>query len=411
MRNIILFDDYSNTRFLPLTYTRPIGELRIGILTIREKWEKWLEGKASYITKQELSEKYPVVVENDNFIVNSAVLPDRQICSIIRHLDENEALLKNGELIAARLDEEQFEKLMKDEDIEELQGYELDETSLTKLEDITDLFRLNDAALRSDFELITAGRTSAPLSESNLVSGAENIFVEEGAEVECAMINASTGPIYIGKNAKILEGAMLRGPIALCENSVIKMGAKIYGATTLGPHSKVAGEVSNCVILGHSNKGHEGYLGDSVLGEWCNLGADTNVSNLKNNYGKVKRWDYATQDFKQTDLQFCGLVMGDHSKAGINTMFNTGTVVGVCANIYGSGFPPKFIPSFAWGGADGFQTHDLERAFLTAERVMARRDQEFTAQDRLLLIKLAEDTAKYRTWEQKKPNPNGLDFV
>lgn len=399
MRNIILFDDYSNTRFLPLTYTRPIGELRIGILTIKEKWEKWLEGKASYITKQELSEKYPVVVEDDNYIINSAVLPDKQICSIIRHLKENEALLKNGELIAAHLDERQFEKLMKDEDIEELQGYELDETEITKLEDITDLFRLNDVALRSDFTLITKGRTSAPLSDSNMVSGTDNIFVEEGAEVECAMINASTGSIYIGKNTKILEGAMLRGPIALCEGSVIKMGAKIYGASTFGPHSKIAGEIKNSVILGNSNKGHEGYLGNSVIGEWCNLGADTNVSNLRNNYGKVKRWDYETQSIKPTDLQFCGLVMGDHSKAGINTMFNTGTVVGVCANVYGGGFLPKFIPSFAWGSTDGFQTHDLEKAFLTAERVMERRGQEFTTQDRLLLIKLAEDTAKYRTWE------------
>ncbi len=400
MRNIILFDDYTNTNFLPLTYTRPIGELRIGILTIREKWEKWLQGTASYITKYELSEKFPVTVEDDNFIINSAVLPDKQICSIVRHLQHNEALLKNGELIAARLNEKQFDRLMKDEDIEELQGFELDETKIIKLESITDLFSLNDAAIRSDFELITADRVSAPLSESNLISGAENIFVEKGAEVECAIINASTGPIYIGKDTKILEGAMLRGPIALCEKSVIKMGAKIYGASTFGPNSKVAGEINNTVILGNSNKGHEGYLGNSVIGEWCNLGADTNVSNLKNNYSKVKRWDYATKDYQLSDLQFCGLVMGDHSKCGINTMFNTGTVVGVCANIYGGGFPPKFIPSFAWGGSEGFQTYELEKAFTTAERVMARRNREFTTEDRLLLIKLAEDTAQFRTWEK-----------
>ncbi|MEM9991000.1 MAG: putative sugar nucleotidyl transferase, partial [Bacteroidota bacterium] len=343
------------------------------------------------------SEKYPVSVEDDNFILNSTVLPERQICSIIRQLHQNEALLKEGELIAARLDERQFEKLMKDEDIEELQGYELDQTELTKLETITDLFRLNDIALRSDFDLVTGGRISEPLTTSNLVSGTEQIFVEEGAEVECAVINASTGPVYIGKNAKILEGAMLRGPIALCEHSVIKMGAKIYGASTFGPHTKVGGEVSNSVILGYSNKGHEGYLGNSILGEWCNLGADTNVSNLKNNYSTIKRWDYEAEDFIQTDLQFCGLVMGDHSKAGINTMFNTGTVVGVCANIYGGGFPPKFIPSFAWGGSGGFQTHDLEKAFQTAERVMARRNKEFTTEERLLLIKIAEESAKFRT--------------
>lgn len=399
MRNIILFDDYSNTKFLPLTYTRPIGELRMGILTIKEKWEKWLEGTASYITKYELSEKYPVSIEDDNFIINSTVLPDRQICSIIRHLQENEALLKNGELIAARLNETQFDKLMKDEDIQELEGFELDETAIIKLEDITDLFRLNDKALRSDFDLITQGRTSAPLSDSNLISGAENVFVEEGASVECAMLNASTGPIYIGKNAKILEGAMLRGPIALCENSVVKMGAKIYGATTVGPSCKVAGEIKNTVMLGNSNKGHEGYLGDSVIGEWCNLGADTNVSNLKNNYSKVKRWDYESKSFQLSELQFCGLVMGDHSKAGINTMFNTGTVVGVCANVYGGSFPPKFIPSFAWGGSDGLETHELEKAFLTAERVMARRKHDFSTQDRLLLIKIAEDTAPFRDWE------------
>ncbi|MEL6717572.1 MAG: putative sugar nucleotidyl transferase, partial [Bacteroidota bacterium] len=326
MKNIILFDDDSREHFLPLTFTRPVGELRIGILTIREKWEKWLDGKASYITQEYLNDCFPINIESDNYIINSSVLPSHQLCSIVRNLQISEAVLKDGELIATRLNEKQIKKLMKDEEIEELKGYELEDTPLFRLKGLTDLFQRNEEAIQSDFNLITNDRVSQSLSESNLINGAEHIFVEEGAEVECSILNASTGPIYIGKNAKILEGSMLRGPIAIGDNTVIKMGAKIYGGTTFGPYCKAGGEIKNSIFQGYTNKGHDGYLGDSILGEWCNLGAGTNVSNLKNNYSTVKQWNYSESTMKDTELQFCGLVMGDYSKSSIATKFNTGTV-------------------------------------------------------------------------------------
>ncbi len=406
MRNIILFDDDSRDNFLPLTFTRPVAELRIGILTMREKWERWLEGKASYMTQEYLAEKFPIHIEEDNFIINASVLPSRAICSIIRQLKENEAILKNGELIATRLNEKQIEKLIHDQDIGQMEGYDLDSTEFTKLKHITDLFTLNHQAIVSDFGLVTHRRESQDLNDSNMVKGAAQIFVEEGAEVDCCMLNATTGPIYIGKKVKVLEGCMLRGPISIGEESIIKMGAKIYGATTFGPSSKMGGEINNSVVFGNSNKGHEGYLGNSVVGEWCNFGADTNVSNLKNNYSIVNQWDYSVNDFIPTGLQFCGLVMGDHSKSAINTAFNTGTVVGVCSNIFGAGFPPRFIPSFAWGGAEGMTTYQLDKAFETAERMMSRRNQPFTVQDRLIMIRLFEDTAKYRHWELQEKEVN-----
>ncbi|MEM6699436.1 MAG: putative sugar nucleotidyl transferase, partial [Bacteroidota bacterium] len=273
MKNIILFDDDSRERFLPLTLTRPVGELRIGILTIREKWEKWLNGKASYITQEYLNDCFPINIESDNLIINSSVLPSRELCSIVRNLQISEAVLKDGELIATRLNEKQIKKLMKDEEIEELKGYELEDTPLFRLKTLTDIYLKNAEALRSDFDLVTNERVSESLSDSNLINGAENIFVEEGAAVECAILNASNGPIYIGKNAKILEGSTLRGPIAIGEGTVIKMGAKIYGATTFGPYCKAGGEIKGSIFQGYSNKGHDGYLGDSILGEWCNLGA------------------------------------------------------------------------------------------------------------------------------------------
>ncbi len=406
MRNIILFDDDSRDKFLPLTYLRPVAELRMGVLTIREKWERWLEGKVSYITQEYLAEKFPIHIEEDNFIINASVLPNREICSIIRQLKENEAVLKNGELIATRLNEKQIERLIHNQDITEMQGYDLDNTDFVKLKHITDLFTLNHQAIVADFELLTHGRCSQDLNESNMVKGATQIFVEEGAEVDCCIINATTGPIYIGKNVKILEGCMLRGPIAFGENSIIKMGAKIYGATTFGPHSKMGGEINNSIIFGNSNKGHEGYLGNSIVGEWCNFGADTNISNLKNNYGIVSQWDYTANDFVPTGLQFCGLVMGDYSKCAINTAFNTGTVVGINANIFGAGFPPRFIPSFSWGGAEKMETYELDKAFEVAERMMARRNESFQVQDRLIMIKLFEETAKYRHWEQQEKAVN-----
>lgn len=400
MAHIILFDDDTREQLLPLTFTRPVAELRIGILTIREKWEQWLGWPASYITQDYLAEKYPIDHSGENYVINAAVLPSPQLCRLIRQMEPNDALLQGEELIAARLDERQLERLMKDQDIQELKGFDLEDTEYLKINNLWDLFRYNDQALRDDFQLITKGRLTQPISPTNRVLGAEHIFIEEGAKVEFATINADRGPVYIGKNAEIMEGALIRGGLALCEGSVLKMGAKIYGPTTIGPYCKVGGEVNNCVFLANSNKAHEGYLGNSVIGEWCNLGADTNTSNLKNTYEEIKLWNYPARRFKATGVQFCGLIMGDHSKCGINTMFNTGTVVGVSANVFGEGFPRNFIPSFSWGGSHGFQTYRTDKAFATIERVMERRNLPFSIQDRLIMLRVFEETTSYRTWDK-----------
>jgi UDP-N-acetylglucosamine diphosphorylase/glucosamine-1-phosphate N-acetyltransferase len=400
MENIILFDNETRDNLLPFTYTRPVCEIRVGILTIREKWEHWLNGKASFITQDYLSQKYDITIADKNYIINGSVLPTLELFRMIDGMRNNEALLKDGELIVAKLDNKQFEVLMEDDEIEELAGYEVGDVKLLKINNLWDIYKINEEALKLDFQLLTKGKTSQPISATNQVLGKENIFIEEGATVECATLNAQTGPIYIGKNAQIMEGAMVRGPLAMCENAVLKMGAKIYGATTLGPYCKVGGEVNNSVFFGYSNKGHDGFLGNSVIGEWCNLGADSNNSNLKNNYTEVKLWNYKTEKFEKTGQQFCGLIMGDHSKCGINTMFNTGTVVGVSANIFGSGFPRNFVPSFAWGGASGYSTFKTDKAFETAEAMMARRGKEFETIDRVIMLKVFEDTAKYRRWEK-----------
>lgn len=403
MKNIILFDPDTRNQLLPLTYTRPVCELRVGILTIREKWERWFKGKISYITQDYLSEKYPIVINSDNYVINGAVLPDAELCHRIDNLRTNEALLKNGELVAARLDEKQFQNLMEDNEIEELEGFELDsDLNLVIIDHVWDIFSLNAQALKSDFELITQGRTSAPLSKTNQIIGdAAQIFLEEGAVVECSILNVKNGPIYIGKNAEIMEGCLVRGGLALCDASTLKMGSKIYGATTIGPHSKVGGEVNNTVILGFSNKAHEGYLGNSVIGEWCNIGADTNTSNLKNNYEPVKLWDYTTDTFAKTGLQFLGLIMGDHSKCAINTMFNTGTVVGVSSNVFGAGFPRNFVPSFSWGGPAGFDTYPYSKAAETANRVLGRRNMSLSQQDYDIMKYIFDFSSRYRTWEKE----------
>jgi UDP-N-acetylglucosamine diphosphorylase/glucosamine-1-phosphate N-acetyltransferase len=400
MENIILFDNETRDNLLPFTYTRPVCEIRVGILTIREKWEHWLNGKASFITQDYLSQKYDITIADKNYIINGSVLPTLELFRMIDGMRNNEALLKDGELIVAKLDNKQFEVLMEDDEIEELAGYEVGDVKLLKINNLWDIYKINEEALKLDFQLLTKGKTSQPISATNQVLGKENIFIEEGATVECATLNAQTGPIYIGKNAQIMEGAMVRGPLAMCENAVLKMGAKIYGATTLGPYCKVGGEVNNSVFFGYSNKGHDGFLGNSVIGEWCNLGADSNNSNLKNNYTEVKLWNYKTEKFEKTGQQFCGLIMGDHSKCGINTMFNTGTVVCVSSNIFGSGFPRNFVPSFAWGGASGYSTFKTDKAFETAEAMMARRGKEFETIDRVIMLKVFEDTAKYRRWEK-----------
>ena len=400
MKNIILFDNDVRDRLLPLTFTRPVGEIRMGILTIKEKWERWLNGTVSYITQDYLSKKYPIQITSENYVINGSLLPTEQLCRLISQLENNEALLHEGELFATKLDEKQFENLMKDKEIEELIGFDIEDTDFKKINYLWDIYKMNHQAIRDDFKLITKDRESEPISATNQVLGRENVFVEPGAKIECAILNATTGPIYIGKDAEVMEGAIVRGPLALCEGSKIKLGAKFYGGNTIGPHSKVGGEVNNAVILGYTNKSHDGYLGNSVIGEWCNIGADSNISNLKNNYSEVRLWSYLTESFESTGQQFCGLIMGDHSKCAINSMFNSGTVIGVSTNVFGAGFPRNFIPSFAWGGTSGFKTYDFEKAMETAALVMERRNKELDEIERNILERVAKDTIKHRRWEK-----------
>lgn len=396
MRNIILFDDESREQMLPLSYTRPVAELRTGIFTIRERWEKLLKGTASYITSDYLNTRFPMHLEDDNIVLNGAVMPNDRLVRLIEQLDPNEALMDDGNLIAARLNRHQFENLLRDESIEEISGIELDDTPFIHLSYPWDLFLYLRAMIEYDFNLITKGRTSQSIPSNNQVIAADNIFLEEGAQVNCAILNAQSGPIYIGKNAQVMEGSIIRGPVTIGEGSIIKMGAKIYGPTAIGPECRVGGELKEVVILGYSNKAHDGYLGNSIIGEWCNLGAGTTTSNLKNNYSNVKMWDFGTRSMRDTGLQLLGLVMGDHSKAGIQTMFNTGTIVGVACNIYGAGFPPKFVSSYTWGGASGLVTHRVDDAIATARKVMARRDIEFSAEDEAILRKVYELSLMYR---------------
>ena len=388
--NYILFDGPVRTALLPFTFTRPVADIRIGILTIREKWEKYLGYTTTTITEEYLMEKFPMVEMEKNVLINSAYLPNEVLAEMVMALEENQAIFSGDEVIAFYTVDTQEEV---DFDTYEIIDY--DEAAL-KIEHVWDIFKKNDAALREDFELLTEGRTSQPIPASVNTIAPHNIFIEEGAKLEFVTLNASTGPIYIGKNAEIMEASVIRGPFALCEGAVVKMATKVYGATTVGPECRIGGEVSNSVLFGYSNKGHDGFLGNSVLGEWCNLGADTNNSNLKNNYDEVKLWDYEKTGFVKTGLQFCGLFMGDHSKSGINTMFNTGTVVGVCANIFGSGFPRNFVPSFSWGGAAGMVTYDVKKAFETARIVMSRRDVEFTEIDEAILAEVYQQTEKLR---------------
>ena len=323
-------------------------------------------------------------------MINASCLPNAILADMVANLEVNQAIFKGEDVIAFYTNENQQEVNFETYEIIEFEG------DCIKIEHTYDIFSKNGAAIREDFELLTNDRKSQPIPKTVNTIAKENIFIEEGAKLEYVTLNASTGPIYIGKDAEIMEGSTIRGPFALCDNSSVKMGSKIYGATTVGPYSRIGGEVKNTVLFAHSNKGHEGYLGDSVIGEWCNMGADTNNSNLKNNYEEVKLWSYETEGFAKTGLQFCGLMMGDHSKCGINTMFNTGTVVGVSANVFGTGFPRNFIPSFSWGGAAGFTTYVTKKAFETARLVMSRRDIDFDETEAAILEHVFEESKKWR---------------
>ncbi|WP_179345721.1 GlmU family protein [Winogradskyella ursingii] len=388
--NYILFDGPYRDNLLPFTYTRPVADIRIGILTIREKWESFLEYTTTTVTEDYLAEKFPMVEMEENIMINASFLPNKEIIEFVKGLKNNQALFKGEDVIAFFVKE--------GEEVSDFSKFEAVEFKgdILKVENTWDIFSKNAEAIAEDFNLITKDRESMPIPTTVNTVNPENIFIEKGAVLNFATLNASSGPIYIGRDAEVMEGTVVRGPLALCHNATLKLATKIYGATTIGPHSKVGGEVNNSVFFGFSNKGHDGFLGNSVLGEWCNLGADTNNSNLKNNYAEVRLWNYKTEGFAKTGLQFCGLMMGDHSKCGINTMFNTGTVVGVSANIFGSGFPRNFVPSFSWGGSKGFVTYKTIKAFEVAEVVMARRKEEFTEADKAILEHVFEETKKYR---------------
>jgi len=392
--NILFFDDNSFDNLLPLTFTRPVADLRVGILKIHEKWKYYLpDSQTGFLTRSYLNRKFPGRIEADNILITGAMLPDMDIAEKISVLKKGDCLFHDERLIAARLDENSTHGFVSEGKING------NKSKIKKSPEFIDypwqIFSLNGEEIKKDFEFITANRKSAPISSTNNLIG-DNIFLEEGAKLEYTTINTSSGPVYLGKNAEIMEGSVVRGPLAMADHSVLKMMSKIYGPTTLGPWSKVGGEVNNSVFQGYSNKAHDGFLGNSVIGEWCNLGADTNNSNLKNNYATVRLWNYPSERFINTGLQFCGLIMGDHSKCGINTMFNTGTVVGVNANIFGSGFPRNFIPSFSWGGAHGFTTYSIPKAFEVASLVMQRRNLSFDKTEQSIMEEIFRQTEKYR---------------
>ena len=384
--NVILFDTDIENLF-PLSLTRPISEFRVGIFTIKEKWQVYY-ANVSVKTEEYLSEKFPCVMKEKNIWINSSILPNKHLVTEINSLRNGEVLKKGEEIIAVN----NYKFMISN--LDEIESH----TEYSKINDCWDIFSLNGEEIRNDFNHVSSHSISKLLSGTNMSIGDYPIFIEEGAKIEYSILNSTDGPIYIGKDAQIMEGSMIRGPFAMCNNSVLKMGSKIYGDTTLGPFCYVAGEVKNVVFIGYSNKAHDGFLGNSVVGEWCNIGANTNNSNMKNNLAEVKLWNYKVEKFKKTGLQFCGLIMADHSKCGINTMFNTGTVVGVNVNVFGSGFQRNFIPSFSWGGVSGFTTYTTNKAFEVAAIVMKRRNIKFSEIDRSIMEKVFEMTSRYRNY-------------
>ena len=381
--NIILFDS-NRSNYYPLSLSRPISFFRVGILTIKQKWEQYFSS-VSVKTDEYLSYKFPIILKDDNIWINAKTIPSTDLYTEINNLRVGESLEKDGELIAFRNSNFKKSKLNKIDS----------NVKIKTIENLTDIFKFNSEEINLDFKFLTDGKQSNDIDDSNRLLGNE-IYIEKGAKISCSILNAQDGPIYIGKDTEVMEGSIIKGPFAMLNNSQVKLGSRIYGGTTVGPFSKVAGEINNSILFGFSSKAHEGYLGNSIIGEWCNLGAGTNVSNLKNNYEKVKIWNYQTNKFKSTELQFCGLIMGDHSKSSINTMFNTGTVVGVGANIYGSGFPRNFIPSFSWGGALGFSIYKLNSFFSTAEKVFKRRGKTFNDIEKQILFNIYNMTKVYR---------------
>lgn len=383
---ISFFEPNTIENLYPLTLTRPAAELRCGILTIAGKWCHYLHASAhGYETRDYLQNKFPAI-ESANLRICGSILPTAELIEAVHSLIEGDQLWKDEILIAEKPSSQVNKRLYEGE--------------LQIIQRPYDIFLKLNQEIAADMSHLCTGRDSQTLSNSNTIIGGHQVFIEQGAKAECVVLNATHGPIYIGKNAEIMEGSVIRGPFAMGEGSVVKLGTKVYGATALGPYCVIGGEVNNVSMQGYSNKGHDGFIGNAVLGEWCNIGADSNCSNLKNNYEDVKVWNYASGRFDKSGQQFCGLIMGDHSKCGINTMFNTGTVVGVSANIFGAGFPRQFVPDFAWGGASGFVTYKLDAAAKTASLVMPRRKKEFDAIEKEILTAVFEMTADWRNWEK-----------
>lgn len=392
MENIVLFDTPErHCACLPITFTRAVSDVRVGISTIKEKWQHYLPGEYTALTADYLEVKYPALPAEARFVAGH-VCPDAPLAEAVARLAVGSALVGHeGELLA-------FAGSRADFDARRFAATVAYDSPYVAIYAAYDIFRENGRELEKDFRRLTAGRTSQPLPEScrlvgepTFPDGTPRLFIEEGAKLECVIINVNNGPVYIGRDVEVMEGVCIRAPFAACTHATVNMNAKIYGATTLGPYCKVGGELSNVVMQSYSNKGHDGYLGNAVIGEWCNLGADTNCSNLKNNYAEIKLWDYATHRFKPTGMQFCGLLMGDHSRSGINTMFNTATVVGVGANVYGPGFPRTVIDSFVQGGAEGFKSVPVTKVMEMAERMMARRGKSLTDAERQVLQSLADN--------------------
>ena len=389
MKNVIIFDDpATHMNLLPITYTRPISYIRVGITTIYEKWQYFIkDAEFSSLVDPYLMKKFPTTITDENYFIAGHIYPCDALVEAIFKLDKGTALLSPSEQLIA------FRGTMEDFDKKKFTSTTTYYEEPKQLHWLYDIFLHNDEQLRLDFRRLSAGRKSQSLSPTNRLigdhefdDGSSKYFIEEGASIEGAIINVTNGPIYIGKDATIMEGSCIRAPFAACEHSQVNMGAKIYGATTLGPYCKVGGELNNVVMIGYSNKAHDGFLGNAVIGEWCNIGGGTTASNLKNDYTEIKLWNYPAHRFLKTGLQFCGLIMGDHSKAGINCMFNTATVIGVGVNIHGAGFPRNFVASFSEGSTAGFSDVSMTKFFDTARRVMARRHVELSDIDKEIFM-------------------------
>jgi UDP-N-acetylglucosamine diphosphorylase/glucosamine-1-phosphate N-acetyltransferase len=388
---IVLFDGPERDNLLPLTFTRAVADLRIGILTILEKWEKLTGIKTQVLTQSYLQSKYPFSPKGKTVYINAAILPSQKLLAEIEKLPLH-SVLRSKDSIVAIFTDESFQTLSNLEQAD-TSNFELRTSNFTGLRFPWDIFTYNGSQIRADIVFMKLEPNPEVLSASNHLVAPDNIYVAANVSCGFSILNAKAGPIYLGKGCEVMEGNIIRGPFSLGDYSTVKMGARIYGDTSIGPQCKVSGEIINSVIFGYSNKAHDGFLGNSVIGEWCNLGADTNNSNLKNNYGQVKAWNYPAAGQIDTGLQFCGLIMGDHSKCSINTMFNTGTVVGVSANIFGGGFPSKFVPDFSWGEKAEYQ---LDKAFEVAELVMDRRGISLAETDKEILRNVFEITKKYR---------------